>query len=434
MGPVEVEAEAETRVRAAPRSTAPALSVQSAWRMVLALCTAFALSQAFRTVGAIMASPLEAEFKLSAQALGVFSASFHFAFGAMQLFMGIGIDLHGVRRTVLIAFPLAIAGAVLSALATSFAWLVAGQVLIGVGCAPAFLACTVFIARHFPAARFAPISGLVLGFGGLGMLLTGTPLAWLVQASSWRTGFVALALASALAWAVIYATVREPARSDPGPRESVRAALRQFGALFTLPHTPGILVLGAVTYAAFISLRGLWLGPLLIDRHGYSLVQSGNVALIVSVVSLFGAPLFGRLDRDGPQRRRRIVACSLLYAALFAAIAVFSQAWIDIGGTILIGLLSGFIVWQYADVRVAYPPAITGRAMAVFTMAMFLGVAVMQWVTGWASSLATAHGVEPFAAVLGTIAALLVLATLGFAWLPKPQVVRSRNSGSIARQ
>ena len=34
--------------------------------------------------------------------------------GAMQLFVGIGIDLHGVRRTVLTGFPLAIAGAALA--------------------------------------------------------------------------------------------------------------------------------------------------------------------------------------------------------------------------------------------------------------------------------------------------------------------------------
>lgn len=388
--------------------------------MVLALCTAFALSQAYRTVGAIMASPLQNEFKLSAQALGIFSGSFHFAFGAMQLFMGIGIDLHGIRRTVLTAFPLAIAGAVLSAMSTSYGVLVAGQVLIGIGCAPAFLVCTVFIARHFPAARFATISGLVLAIGGVGMLATGTPLAWLVQERSWRMGFVVLAVASVLAWLSIWRWVREPARQDTRSKESMGEALRQFGALFAMRHTLGIMVLGAVTYAAFISLRGLWLGPLLIQRHGFSLVQSGNVALIVSVISLIGAPLFGRLDRDGLVRRRRIVACSLVYAALFAAIAVFTQAWIDVGGSILIGLVSGFIVWQYADVRVAYPAAITGRAMAVFTMAMFLGVALMQWVTGIAASVAQAHGMEPFRAVLATIAVLLVGATIAFAWLPAP--------------
>jgi MFS family permease len=389
--------------------------------MVFALCTAFALSQAFRTVGAIMAGPLQKEFGLSAQALGIFSAAFHFAFGAMQLFMGIGIDLHGVRRTMLTAFPLAIAGAVLSAFAPGYGLLVAGQVLIGVGCAPAFLVCTVFIARHFPVTRFASISGLVLSIGGVGMLLTGTPLAWLVQEHSWRMGFAVLAVASVLAWLSILWWVREPMPTGGGPRESVMAALGQFGALFAMPHTLGIMVLGAVTYAAFISLRGLWLGPLLVERHGFTLVQSGNVALIVSVISLIGAPLFGRMDRDGPARRRRIVACAFAYACLFAAIALFASAWVDVVSAVLIGFVSGFIVWQYADVRAAYPAAITGRAMAVFTMAMFLGVALMQWVTGIAASVAEAHGADPFRAVLATIAVLLVGATIGFAWLPAPE-------------
>ena len=44
----------------------------------------------------------------------------------MQLFVGIGIDLHGVRRTVLTGFPLAIAGAVLSAVAPNYGVLVLG--------------------------------------------------------------------------------------------------------------------------------------------------------------------------------------------------------------------------------------------------------------------------------------------------------------------
>ncbi|SEL79712.1 Predicted arabinose efflux permease, MFS family [Variovorax sp. YR750] len=405
----------------AQRSAAEPLTPRAAWVMVLALCAGVALSQAFRTVGAIMASPLQADFHLSAQALGIFSGAFHFAFGAMQLFMGIGIDLHGVRRTVLVAFPVAIAGALLSAVSSSYLVLVAGQALIGVGCAPAFLVCTVFIARHFPPASFATVSGIVLAVGGLGMLATGTPLAWLVQAYSWRAGFLVLALAAALAWLAIWYWVHEPASAMPGKRESIPEAIRQFGALFAMPHTLGIMVLGAVTYAAFISLRGLWLGPLMMERHGYSLVQSGNVALAVSVISLFGAPLFGRLDRDGASRRRWIAICCLGYAGLFALIAVLHSAWLDIAGMVLIGVLSGFIVWQYADVRGAYPATLTGRAMAVFTMAMFLGVAFMQWGTGVAASVAAAHGGDPLTAVLGTIAVLLVLGIAAFAWLPAPK-------------
>lgn len=389
--------------------------------MLMALMTAFALSQAFRTVAAILAPPLAAEFGLSPRSLGLFAGAFHFAFGALQLAMGIGIDLHGVRRTVLAAFPLTIVGAIVSALATSFPWLVAGQVLIGIGCAPAFLVCTVFIARQFPPERFAAVSGLTLGIGSVGLLLTGTPLAWVVETLSWRAGFVALAACAALSWCVIFWFVREPPAA-PAPRVPVWQAVRGYGELFRLPHTVGIIGLAVFTYAAFLSLRGLWLGPLLIERHGFSLVASGHVALAVSVsvIGMFGPPIFGRLDPGPTSRRRWIIACTLLCAGLFALMAIVVHPALDVALALAIGLLSGYIVLQYSDVRGAYPAAMTGRAMAVFTMAMFLGVALMQWFTGLVASAAQARGIDTFAAVLGTIASLLVLGAALFRALPQP--------------
>jgi predicted MFS family arabinose efflux permease len=395
---------------------------RSIWVMLYALATAFALSQAYRTVASVMAAPLQTDFHLSPQALGLFAGSFHFAFGAMQLFMGIGIDLHGVRRTVLLAFPVAIAGSAVSALSNSFSMLVFGQVLIGIGCAPAFLVCTVFIAQHFAPERFASVSGLTMGLGGIGMLATGTPLAWLIQNTSWRMGFAALGALSVLAWFLIWRCVREPL-PEAGlshSHETVGQAVVKFGALFLMPHTLGIVLLAGVGYASFIALRGLWLGPMLMQRYGFSLIETGNVALVMSLTSLLGPPLFGRLD-PGPQRRRRwIVGFALVVAALFVLMAFTHRALLDVAVPIVIGLLSGFIILQYADVRSAYPAAITGRAMAILTMAMFLGVAVMQWLTGLAASIAIAHGIEPFAAVLASIAALLVAGALAFMVLPGP--------------
>lgn len=394
------------------------------WVMLLALTTGFSLSQAYRTVSAMMATQLQQEFGLSARQLGVFAAMFHFSFGALQLLMGIGIDLHGVRRTVLAAFPLTIAGSLLSAFAPSYGVAVFGQALIGIGCAPAFLVCTVFIARRFPAAQFASVSGLVLGMGGVGLLITGTPLAWVVEAGSWRTGFLVLAVGSALAWLVIFTLVREPAppRANAGP--AVLPALRDAAALLAMPHTLGIVALAAVTYASFIALRGLWLGPLLIERYGFTLLQSGNVALAVSVTSLLGPPLFGRFDAPPHARRQRILAFSLVLAGLFALLAVLASAWAAVTITVVVGFLTGFIVWQYADVRTAYPEALTGRAMAVFTMAMFLGVALVQWLTGVVASLARAAQADAYAAVLLAISASVVLGALAFRLLPQPASVR----------
>ena len=394
--------------------------------MLLALVSGFALSQAFRTITAIMATGLQAEFGLSAQALGVFAGTFAFAFGTMQLFMGIAIDFWGIRRTLLVAFPMAIAGAALSAVATGDSRLLAGEVLIGVGCAPAFLVCTVFIARYFAPSRFAAVSGAAMGVGGLGMLFTGTPLAWLVEQSSWRWGFGVLAGLAALAWALIFWKVREPqaAHADTATHatpESLGQTVRGFGALFLLPHTVGILLLALMTYASMLSLRGLWLGPLLIDRHGYTLVASGHVATAMSLVSLFSPAFFGRMDPGPGTRRRWLTGFTVLMAALFAAMGVWQLAWLDVAGPLAVGVLSGYIVLQYADVRSSYPAAMTGRAMSVFTMALFLGVALMQWITGVAASTAKAQGAEPYAAVMFTIAGMLALGAAAFRWLPAPR-------------
>ena len=394
--------------------------------MLLALVSGFALSQAFRTITAIMATGLQAEFGLSAQALGVFAGTFAFAFGTMQRFMGIAIDFWGIRRTLLVAFPMAIAGAALSAVATGYSMLLLGQVLIGVGCAPAFLVCTVFIARYFAPSRFAAVSGAAMGVGGLGMLFTGTPLAWLVEQSSWRWGFGVLAGLAALAWALIFWKVREPraAHADTATHatpESLGQTVRGFGALFLLPHTVGILLLALMTYASMLSLRGLWLGPLLIDRHGYTLVASGHVATAMSLVSLFSPAFFGRMDPGPGTRRRWLTGFTVLMAALFAAMGVWQLAWLDVAGPLAVGVLSGYMVLQYADVRSSYPAAMTGRAMSVFTMALFLGVALMQWITGVAASTAKAQGAEPYAVVMFTIAGMLALGAAAFRWLPAPR-------------
>jgi predicted MFS family arabinose efflux permease len=392
-----------------------------AWLMLFVLIGGFAMSQAFRTSAAIMAPALSQAFQLSKQQLGFFAAAFHFSFASLQLFMGMGIDVYGPRRTILVAFPFAIAGALVTASAQGFGTLVLGQVLTGIGCAPAFLVCTVFIARSFPTGRFAAVNGTALGLGAIGLLLTGTPLAWVIETFSWRWGFVVLAGFSLLAWIAIFVFVRDEGAA-PALRKkvSVVAALRGYGELFRLPYTIGIFALALTTYSSFLTLRGLWLTPMLIDRHAFSLVQTGNVAIAISVIGMFGPPLFGRLDPGETRRRRWIVTCALTNAACFAVMAMSPGAPITIALALAAGLLSGFGSLQYADVRSAYPPEMTGRAMAVFTMAMFLGVGVMQWFTGGVATVAAAMHVETYAAVLGAIAVSLCLGCTAFIALPAP--------------
>jgi hypothetical protein len=56
-------------------------------------------------------------------------------------------------------------------------------------------------------------------------------------------------------------------------------------------------------------------------------------------------------------------------------------------------------------------------------MAMFFGVGLMQWLTGHVADWALGQGIEPYRAVMITIATLLALGSTAFRWLPKSQLL-----------
>jgi len=174
-----------------------------------------------------------------------------------------------------------------------------------------------------------------------------------------------------------------------------------------------------VAYATYITIRGLWLGPLLVQRFDFSLVQSGNVAFAMTAASIGSPMLFGRIAPGGRGRQHWLIALAVLAALLVAAMALVRVAWVDALLAIVFGLMSGYMVLQYGYVHASYPPEVRGRALSLLTMAMFLGVSLMQPVSGMAASLAPSVGLEPFTAALLSMSALLLAGAFAFWKLPR---------------
>ena len=396
--------------------------------MLAALASGFVLSMAFRTIIAISADPLAIELGASPQALGAVAGVFHIAFAVVQPLVGVALDRYGSRRVVLVAFVLALLGCAVSALATNLTTLVVGQSLIGFGCSPALLAAMLFISQRYPEERFAAISGAVLSAGGAGMLITGTPLAWVIDTFSWQASFWALLALAGCSWLSVLLLVDETPADQQSPNQSLGEALLGLWSIVRQPHTIGICCLAATSYAAFLTLRGLWLGPLLTERHSFSLIEVGHVAFAMSLVGVFGPLYFGRIDPGGEARRKLVIGCSLGFIVLFAVHAIGIGSWLAVALLVATGFLGGYVSLQYADVRSAYPPEMTGRAMSVFTMAMFAGVAAVQWLSGISATVARPLGVDPLFAALITVSFLLLLGTLAFWRLPQPGNLSTQKS------
>lgn len=391
--------------------------------MLCAMATAFLLSQAYRTFPGVTAGQIAAQFDLTQKQVGEFAAVFHLAFALMQVAVGVSLDRYGARRTLTCFFSLTIVGALIAATATSFSMLMVGQTLIGFGCAPGLLASLVFIGRYLPPERLSAMSGLIMSIGSIGTLMTATPLAWLVEHYSWRAGFVCLAGLSALSVGACLLLVERDPDNAAARGESIASSFRNLAAVVFQKKAAAILILAGVIYAVQMSVRALWLAPLFVERFGFSLIAAGNVVLMMSVAMIFGPAIFGRLD-PGPRRRRLMIrVLGLVLAALVGGLGLTSAnaPVLAIVLCLALALEGGFGVLQYSDCRDSYAPEEQGRALSALTMAMFLGVAIVQWLSAIVSGWAALAGFDPLAAAYVFLAVLCVIGVAAFTLLPQPE-------------
>jgi hypothetical protein len=249
------------------------------------------------------------------------------------------------------------------------------------------------------------------------MLLTATPLAWLVERTSWRAGFIVLAGLMALTALVCMAVLeRSETRVQGRMLPALVAGFAGLRPVLVGRRALALMSLGLVCYGTAITIRGLWLAPMFVARHQLSLLAAGNVALVVSVAMIVAPALVGRIDPGERGRVPLIATMSFAFAATVGALAFTGglPLWVDIVLTLLFGFLSAYLVLAYAEVRSSYPPALTGRGLTAFNMALFIGAALAQSLSGAIGSAAQSLGFDAIDAVLLFLSLSLALGTLGF--------------------
>jgi MFS family permease len=388
---------------------------------ILVLCLGHVFSNAVRTIPAIAVDVLTRDLGMSAEALAQVTSAFPLAFAAVMIPVGIGLDRHGVKAVSLFLLTVAGCGAALAALATGPWSMLLAQVVLGAGCSGMLMCPITFAARALTAQRFALWAGLIQAVGNTGMLLSASPLALLIEATSWRAGYWSCA---ALALAAIGAVAALVPADRPSPHPS-RGLLADMGEVLAMAWRPGIRAVTVFVFASFaavLGVRGLWGGPWLMEVKGLGRIEAGNILLACTVALTAGPALAGlALRRFG--RGPLLMAGSHVLAAAFILLAVaggpgglasrafgvaaMPPAW-DLVMLVGFGIVISFQVIGFSLVRAAVPPEQAGRALSAANLSFFLGAAVLQMLSG---PMAAWGGV---AAALATFAAGLVLCTAGF--------------------
>src|SRR4051812_10783382 len=156
---------------------------------LLALACGHMLSTLLRTIPAVSLDLMAADFGIEPQALASLTSVYHFAFAASQIPVGAAMDRFGVRPVSLSLLLGTVFGALASGLATGPESFLFGQFLLGVATSGMLMCPMTLAAKNMSAARFGLWSGVILSIGNIGMLLSSSPLAFVVDHWGWRAGF-----------------------------------------------------------------------------------------------------------------------------------------------------------------------------------------------------------------------------------------------------
>lgn len=393
---------------------------------ILVLCLGHVFSNAVRTIPAIAADVLIRDLGLSAETLAQVTGAFPLVFAIAMVPVGIGLDRYGVKAVSLTLLAVAGCGAAMGALATGPWSMLAAQMVLGAGCSGMLMCPITFAARGLSAARFASWSGIIQAVGNTGMLLSASPLAWLIEATDWRMGYAACGVLALVAVGAVAAFVPHD-RPPPHPSRGIAADMGEVLSLAWAPGLRAVTVFVFASFAAVLGVRGLWGGPWLMEVKGLPRVEAGNI-LLAAALALTAGPAIGGYALRRIGRPVLLMAGSHLLAALLIllvvaggpggaasrafGLAVMPPAW-DLALLVAFGIAISFQIIAFSLVRAAVPAERAGRALSAANMSYFLGAAVLQGVSGWAAGL----GGVP--AALLTFAAGLLLCTTGFLLLQR---------------
>jgi sugar phosphate permease len=380
--------------------------MSAALRVFIILLLAYFLSYFFRATNAVISPDLRRDLGLTSAELGLMTSLFYLTFAIAQLPLGALLDRFGPRFVHPALMLLGAIGALIFASAQDFLTLSAGRALLGIGFAAALMGALKVFSLWFPAHRYASISSLYVALGASGAIAASSPLAWLKEQIGWRGVFEWGALVIVLVALVVALGVRNAPKGMALPRST------QAGNASLIWRSSQFWRMGWLNFmvgGGFLAWQTLWGGDFLFKVRGLGSLEVGSVLFTFSLAALLGFLLCGPLaDRWGLPRVLLSASLGFTLGPLLLALWPQMPAWglyLTYG---LMGFTGAFNILSLAQARLAFPTALTGRAVTAINFMGFMGVFLLQWGMG------VVLGLSEYSTALLVWATLIALAIVGY--------------------
>lgn len=260
----------------------------------------------------VISEDLMHDFAITAHHLGLLTSVYFACYSFLQIPVGLLLDHLGTKRPLVIAVLLCAGSAFLLSLTKTLPMVFIARGLMGAVSAFAALSCLNMAARHFPATRFAMLTGLTLTTGMLGEMVAEAPLAYMTAHAPWRTVMAMIALAGLLIGVLLAIILpKDKPTSKEAQDTSCTHILAELKMIIKQPKSWMISLYGMLMFTPFLMLlQGSGIGYLQIALST-SLSDASKILTMVLIGFAIGGPILGWFA-DHFQRRKPVLTISAI--------------------------------------------------------------------------------------------------------------------------
>ena len=357
--------------------------------MIMALAPfafGYLFSYLYRGANAVVAGDLVAELGLSPAELGLMTAAYLAAFSAFQLPLGVLLDRYGPRRVQAALVALGACGALLFSVGRDALTLTIARGIIGIAFSGGLMSCFKAVVIWVSEPRRALANACLMSMGGMGLLISTTPLELAARSYGWRATFVVLACATLLASAVIFFVVPERKGSAAGG-EPFAKQIRQVGSIYRDRVFLALAPFLAVTAGTHIALQTLWAGPWFRDVLELDRLGVANSLFVMAAGFVASILLAGVITDALVRRGYSLLTAMLLFQITFMVVQVGllfnpTDPWIALGLWSLFSMTGHAAVVAYPWLSRYFGAALSGRSNSAANLLMFLWAFLVQYAAG----------------------------------------------------
>ena len=374
-----------TTLSAMPRARALFVTV------LLPFSFGYYVSYLARSVNAVLAPQLAADFALKPADLGLLTSIFFFTFAACQLPLGVIFDRYGPRRVLSGMMLISALGSALFAVGTDFTTLAIGRALMGIGVAGCMMGAFQATALWWTKDRLPLVNMAITFAGALGALTATVPEQFLADLLGWRAVLWALAILIVACAVMIFLVVPERALQNTG--ETWRSQIAAFPMILKSRWFWGVGLLMFMSAGLFLSYQTLWAVPWFRDVAGLDSNGVANAMLALQFGMLVGAAVLGLIAdklRNRPDSATTVYAIGMaLFFLLLIGMLVAPQYGALLWFLAMVCGTAGFLV--FAIFAMHFSTALMARVSALSNLLVFVAAFVGQWGIGAITALITRY-------------------------------------------